>query len=616
MTMWNRWGLGPVFVYESLLNARRWQVYAARSMFVLLLLVGLAFVWIRKDNLAGAPGPSPAIYQQMAKLGEWFFYAMAAIQISLILVAAPAAAAGSICIDRARGTLVHMMVTDLSDPEIVLGKLGSRLTPIIGLIGCGVPVAALATLLGGVEFSAIAGLFVVSVSLAVLGCTLALTISLWAAKTHEVLMAVYMCGGLWLLALPVWEGFSTSGKRLGPPVWFQKANPFVLVFAQYYQPGFVSTADYVVFACVVFGLSAVLLVLVIARLRGVIIAESGRQQKAVRRWFPELKHMFPSWPSPTLDGNPVMWREWHRNRPSRLARRLWAVLLVICWLLVAWGTYQMIADGEGQPARAISSGYVLMLVFGLLMLSATAPTALAEERVRGSLDVLLATPLSTRSIVVAKWWGTYRSVLFLMLMPLYVAVFLAASVLDIPVFAANIKFGRALVPLTPWDRILAVLFAQADFLASGAMIVSLGLALATWVRRLGRAVALSVIGFFVFGLGWVFLIEILFLNFGNPQTSNWFDKYGWLRDSASSFSPIAGPLRPIEMLLNIEFRPRRLIWVGTGVVILIKAAIAGSLLWLTIKTFDRCMGRVSESAVPALVRKPVVIDDLAVVATY
>ena len=47
------------------------------------------------------------------------------------------------------------------------------------------------------------------------------------------------------------------------------------------------------------------------------------------------------------------------------------------------------------------------------------------------------------------------------------------------------------------------------------------------------------------------------------------------------------------MLVGIEFRGRRLIWLGTGVVILIKAAIAGLLLWLTIKTFDRCLGRVS-----------------------
>ena len=214
--MGKHWGTGPVFAYESLLNARRWQVYAGRSVFVLVLLIGLAVVWIGRHSLTSTPGPRPPVFQQMAKLGEWFFYAMAGIQVSLVILAAPAATAGSICMDRARGTLAHLMVTDLSDGEIVLGKLGARLAPIIGLIACGVPVAALATLLGGVEYSAIVGLFVVSVSLALLGCILALTISVWAAKTHDVLMAVYMIDGLWLLALPIWWSFSASGTLHGP----------------------------------------------------------------------------------------------------------------------------------------------------------------------------------------------------------------------------------------------------------------------------------------------------------------------------------------------------------------------------------------------------------------
>ena len=287
----------------------------------------------------------------MAELGEWFFYTMAGIQVSLILLTAPAAAAGAICMDRARDACTHDGYRSVRSRDRA-GQAGIAAAPILGLIACGVPVAALATLLGGVEFGAIAGLFVVSVTLAVLGCTLALTISVWAAKTHEVLMAVYMFEGLWLLALPIWGGLSADGTLAGPPVWFQKANPFVLVFAPYYQPGFVSATDFMVFTGVLFAVSSVLLVLVIARLRGVIVSESGQQQKRARLWRLELKRILPSWPSPTLDGDPVMWREWHRGRPSKLGRSLWALLLLICWLLVAWGTREMMIGGEGQPARS------------------------------------------------------------------------------------------------------------------------------------------------------------------------------------------------------------------------------------------------------------------------
>src|SRR4051794_1219661 len=37
LAMPRRWGPGPVFVYESIAASRRWQHYAARSLFVLTL---------------------------------------------------------------------------------------------------------------------------------------------------------------------------------------------------------------------------------------------------------------------------------------------------------------------------------------------------------------------------------------------------------------------------------------------------------------------------------------------------------------------------------------------------------------------------------------------------
>ncbi len=250
-------------------------------------------------------------------------------------------------------------------------------------------------------------------------------------------MAVYMIVRLWLMALPIWGGLSASGKFPAPPAWFEKANPYVLVFAPYVNPGKVGVRDFALFTGVVLLLSAALVVVVIARLRRVVIGGLGRPEKAERWRLPELKRFFPSWPSPTLDGNPVLWREWHRNRPSKLGRRLWATLLIICWSVVAWGTYELIMGLEADGPGSLSAGLRDFVGFGMLMLSATAPTALAEERARGSLDVLLATPLSTRSIVLGKWWGTYRRVLVLAVMTVYVSVFLAAAVLDIPAWVVN-----------------------------------------------------------------------------------------------------------------------------------------------------------------------------------
>ena len=74
----------------------------------------------------------------------------------------------------------------------------------LGLIACAAPVQALAALLGGVDPTMQAGAAMVCVACAVFGCSLALTLSVWGRKTHEVLLATYAFGILYLLAGPIW----------------------------------------------------------------------------------------------------------------------------------------------------------------------------------------------------------------------------------------------------------------------------------------------------------------------------------------------------------------------------------------------------------------------------
>jgi ABC-type Na+ efflux pump permease subunit len=100
---------------------------------------------------------------------------------------------------------------------------------------------------------------------------------------------------------------------------------------------------------------------------------------------------------------------------------------------------------------------------GLLLLSVSAATTLAEERVRGSLDVLLSTPLSTFSILVGKWWGAFRLMPHVLLWPALTTSFLV------------VDSGR-------WIRYLLLIGLITVY---GAAIASLGLAVATWQSRLG-----------------------------------------------------------------------------------------------------------------------------------
>ena len=170
-----RWGLGPVFAYEWLTGARRWQMYALRALYVAMLLLCLSAVW-------GPFEGQDLTIALAASISEQFFRWLGLLQLMLVMLAAPAVMAGSICVEKSRGTLLHLFITDLSDDEIVLGKLAARLTPVLMVLASGVPVLALAGLLGGIDPGALLGSFLVTVGTAAVGCTLALVLSIWVRQ--------------------------------------------------------------------------------------------------------------------------------------------------------------------------------------------------------------------------------------------------------------------------------------------------------------------------------------------------------------------------------------------------------------------------------------------------
>ena len=181
---------------------------------------GTGVVWAGTAAWSGV-----ATLQYMAALGQGFFVAVVGTELALVLLAAPAATAGAICLDRARGTLSHMLMTDLSAAEIVLGKLAARLTPVLAMICCTLPMLELLSLLGGIDPQALLGSFVVAVGLAVLGCSLAMVLSLWVGTMHEALLCTYGISLLGMLAGPmtVALGSTIGWPWLAPP---PRSDPF------------------------------------------------------------------------------------------------------------------------------------------------------------------------------------------------------------------------------------------------------------------------------------------------------------------------------------------------------------------------------------------------------
>lgn len=546
-----RFGLGPVFVYEWLIASRRWQMYALRSLLVFLLGVGLTLVWLQEVRAYAL------VLRDSARVGEFFFYALVGTQLSLLLLAAPAATAGAICHDKSSGALLQLLTTDLSSAEIVLGKLAARLLPILGLLLVSVPVLFGALLLGGIAPEALAGAVLVELGLAILGCSLALALSVWTKKPQEVLLVVYL---VWFLVVA-----GSVLTKFGPlptrpiALLLEDINPFTMAFLPYMRRGTSALAEqcYYFAGCIV--LSMGLTALAIFRLRAATLREWSRGEKPVRARQRSRFRLTGFWSGPRLDPNPVLWREWHRRRPSRWVRTIWIMYVV----LTVGSTVTALALSTVPGDRSIAWVSGAQVAIGFLLLIITTTTSLSEERIHGSLDVLLATPLSTRQIVRGKWLASLRTVLLVAAMPILAALIRGVPKLD---FAPAALVALAIV-------------------TSGTMFTSAGLAIAIWFRRQSRALAMAA-GFYILAMAVPFLalfVKVLsfelseLIAIGSP----------WLNVTALTIwiGERPNPPRAINMG-SLHF------WAISYVVIYSAAAFA--LYRFTLATFDRCLGRAAE----------------------
>src|SRR5262249_49137521 len=203
----------------------------------------------------------------------------------------------------------------------------------------------------------------------------------------EVLMLTYLILIIWLIApgllralgfLLTWSPPATWAAVLED--WVERSNPYLLAFAPYGRPATLGLGTYLGFLAGCLVVATALTGLATARIRGVISSQVGRPAAGHRR--SRLLHVFSPrrLPGPSLDGNPVAWREWHRTRPSLMMRIVWGLysaLGLLCIGLAAsswsWG---------GPPGAGVCYLIMMQVAVGLLLLSVAAVTSLAEGQGR------------------------------------------------------------------------------------------------------------------------------------------------------------------------------------------------------------------------------------------
>jgi hypothetical protein len=148
----------------------------------------------------------------------------AMLQLTLMLFFAPLFTAAAVSYEKDRRTFNLLLMTSLSDLEIVLGKLVAGLLNILIILGASVGLLSLCALLGGISFGQVASLFAVTAASGVAGGAMGLLIALWRDRTFQsisltILMVVFSVTGveLFSVAFPNLEFMGVPVKEVLNP---------------------------------------------------------------------------------------------------------------------------------------------------------------------------------------------------------------------------------------------------------------------------------------------------------------------------------------------------------------------------------------------------------------
>ena len=415
---------GPIFTRELVTVPRRGGHFPARIAFVGLLGILGITTWQATVGFA-----RDATLGETAAFGQLLFQIVAFVQLLLTLFFAALSAAGAVSQEKDRRTFVLLLLTDMRDYEIVLGKLVGALLPILTLLLVSAPVLAMLLLLGGIDPEQVFQAVLVLLASAVAAGSLGGLVALWREKTYQALalsvlfLVLYVClaqalGVYWPVAQAWVDPFIAMQTVLEPPAGGRAG------LAPAY--GFLLT-----------------MLLLCAVMNGIGIWK-------LRKWNPSGEPIMQREGTPVTDAeadealavekraqahaapgqvrqvwpNPILWRE---VRTLAYGRRPLLVKLafgVVLALIVYFAVSELNRPG-GRPAFTAAYGLVPVAVLSLLLVAAQSVTSVTSERDGGSLDVLLVTDVSPREFVFGKLLGVLYNCKEYLLPPLLLAAFYA-----------------------------------------------------------------------------------------------------------------------------------------------------------------------------------------------
>jgi ABC-type transport system involved in multi-copper enzyme maturation permease subunit len=508
--------LGPIFAREFLTVPRRASHYAGRA-------IGLGALWtlgVTAWLATGGLGNEEPTLGETARFGLLLFQLFTVVTLVLVAFFAALSAAGTVAREKDRRTFVLLLLTDMTDGEIVLGKLLGSLLP-IGLMLIGIlPILSLLLLLGGMTPGQVIKAWLVLLATAIAAGSLGGLIALWRDKTFQALalsvlaLVLYVCGvetlGLFAYFADPSPGASAVGRWLAAVNWSELQSwldPIRALLSTLapesagLPPAYGYVAAMAVWSVVLNGWG-------VYKLRDwnpggepIMQRETPEEEEAKDR---ARAHAAPGQVRQVW-GNPVLWRE---IRTRAYGRRPLVVKLayVVVAGLIAYAAVTPVLGGQ-RVAFAAGYGMVPVTVLSLLLLAAQATTAITSERDGRSLDLLLATDLTPKEFIFGKIGGILYNTKEYLLPPLILAgIFAGLGALATPP-ASTPERG---------PQMNAINFAavSAGLLVVFAFVLTLGIHVALRTVNSRQAVTHALGTVFFLSVGTMVCIDLILINPG------------------------------------------------------------------------------------------------------
>ncbi len=433
--------IGPVFTREATTAPRSARFYVVPSVAVGTLLVLLWTYWqiVTGSNSLQTTGGS-------ARFGAEVFALLAPLEMAVATLMAALLTAAAVAQEKDRKTLVLLLLTRLTNCELVLGRLLASLLVVLLVVAATAPFFFILVLLGGISYAQIGRVLAVTVMSALAAGSLASTIALWRDKAFQALAMTMLVIMLWMLA---WEGVARGA--LGEQLFGFDADAVAVAMSPWQAVLDAAKSDLLANsrADQLLGVSPVVAFLVVSAalilvLNGISIGmvrvwnpsrearPEQRESRAIWSEAPEVgaigdderteAHRAPGELREVWD-NPVLWREIRTlayGKKILLIRIVYWVIVVLSAMalgtLLAEQEYTVrVAADIPAPAKAL----VPLMALSIVLTNALAVTSLTSERDSRALDLLLVTDLTPKEIIYGKLGGVLYNAKEMIVLPLF-----------------------------------------------------------------------------------------------------------------------------------------------------------------------------------------------------